>query len=82
MAFHVRDPETDRLVRQLAITKGVTLTEAIRSACDEALLKAREGMTKDERYARMRAIREELARMPQDESVVIDKAFFDALNDE
>lgn len=82
MAFHVRDRETDRVVRELAATKGVTLTEAIRSACDQALQNARQEMTKDERYARMRAIREELARMPQDESVVIDKAFFDALNDE
>lgn len=81
MAFHVRDPETDRVVRQLASTRGVTLTEAIRSACDEALVKAREGMSKDERYARMRAIREELARMP-DTGVKTDKAFFDALNDE
>lgn len=82
MAFHVRDPETDRVVRELASTKGVTITEAIRSACDEALKNARQGMSKDERFARMRAIREELARMPQDEGVVIDKAFFDALNDE
>lgn len=82
MAFHIRDPETDRVVRELASTKGVTLTEAIRSACDEALRNARQGMTKEERFARMRAIRAELARLPQDERVVIDKAFFDALNDE
>lgn len=81
MAFHVRDPETDRVVRELASTKGVTITEAIRSACDEALKNARQGMSKDERFARMRAIREELARMP-DTGVKTDKAFFDALNDE
>lgn len=81
MAFHVRDPETDRVVRELASTKGVTITEAIRSACDEALQNERQGMSKDERFARMRAIREELARM-RDTGVKTDKAFFDALNDE
>ncbi|MDR4307503.1 type II toxin-antitoxin system VapB family antitoxin [Chelatococcus sambhunathii] len=79
MAFHVRDPETDRIVRQLAATKGTSITEAIRAACDEALKNAAKTMTKEERHARMRAIREELARLPQDDSVVIDKAFFDAL---
>ncbi|GLK79693.1 transcription factor [Methylopila turkensis] len=68
-------------MRELAATKGVTLTEAIRAACDEALRNARRDMTKDERYARMRAIREELAGMP-DTGVKTDKAFFDALNDE
>lgn len=82
MAFHVRDRETDRVVRTLAAIKGTTITETIRSACDDALKNASRDMSKEERHARMRAIREELARMPQDESVVIDKAFFDALNDE
>lgn len=81
MAFHVRDPETDRIVRQLAATKGTSITEAIRAACDEALKTAAQTMTKEERHARMRAIREELARLP-DTGVKTDKAFFDALNDE
>lgn len=32
MAIHVRDPETDSLVRRLARRKGVGLTDAIREA--------------------------------------------------
>lgn len=82
MAFHVRDPETDRVVRRLAALKGATITETIRTACDAELSTVKETMTKEERYARMRAIREEIAKFPVNEKAVIDKAFFDALNDE
>lgn len=82
MAFHVRDPETDRVVRRLASIKGTTITETIRTACDAELQNVKNTMTKEERFARMRAIREELAKIPVNEEVVIDKAFFDALNDE
>lgn len=81
MAFHVRDSETDRVVRRLASIKGTTITETIRSACDAELQTVSQNMTKEERFARMRAIREELAKMP-DTGVSTDKAFFDALNDE
>ncbi|MET0314241.1 MAG: type II toxin-antitoxin system VapB family antitoxin [Hansschlegelia sp.] len=82
MAFHVRDPETDRIVRALAAARGTSITETIRTACDEALEKASRETGKADRHARMRAVRERLARLPRDQSVVIDKAFFDALNDE
>jgi antitoxin VapB len=82
MAFHIRDPQTDRVVRELAAARGVTLTEAVRSACDEALRNVARPLSKDERHARMRAVREKLAQLPRNENVVIDKAFFDALNDE
>lgn len=82
MAFHVRDPETDRVVRELAAAKQTSLTEAIRSACDQALKDVAKNASMDQRIAKARAIREELARRPQDPEVVIDKAFFDALWDE
>jgi antitoxin VapB len=37
MAFHVRDPDTDRVVRELASLKGMTLTETIREAATKEL---------------------------------------------
>ena len=37
MAFHVRDTETDRLVRHLALKSGTGLTEAIKSAVKNEL---------------------------------------------
>lgn len=82
MAFHVRDPETDRVVRELAANTGASLTETIRNACQKALDEARTTSGAALLDARMTAIRTRLARLPRDESVVIDKAFFDALNDE
>ncbi|PZQ17017.1 MAG: hypothetical protein DI565_06420 [Ancylobacter novellus] len=81
MAFHVRDPETDRVVRELASTKGVTLTEAIRSACESALADAARSAGRDDLKARLKAIRDRVAAYP-DNGVAIDKAFYDALNDE
>lgn len=81
MAFHVRDPETDRVVRELAATKGTTLTEAIRAACEKALTDASAAAERDRRLAAMQAVVDELKTYP-DTGVVIDKAFFDALNDE
>lgn len=81
MAFHVRDPETDRVVRELASTKGVTLTEAIRQACANALAEAERSAGRDDLKARLKVIRDRVAAYP-DNGVAIDKAFFDALNDE
>ena len=37
MAFHVRDAETDALVRQLAARERVGLTEAVKRAVSEKL---------------------------------------------
>src|SRR5437868_4142085 len=37
MAFHVRDPETDALVRRLAKKEGVGLTEAVKLAVQAKL---------------------------------------------
>jgi hypothetical protein len=36
MALSIRDPETDRLARELARLTGVTMTEAIRTALGSA----------------------------------------------
>lgn len=80
MAFHVRDPDTDRVVRALAEAKGTTITNAIRNACARALADLEED-DRERRHAQMRAIRAEIASYPST-NVTIDKAFFDSLNDE
>ena len=41
MALSIRDPETDRLARELARLTGVTMTEAIRTALRERLARER-----------------------------------------
>lgn len=76
MAFHVRDPETDRLVRELAQKKGVGLTEAIREAVAAELKRQDEKLPLRER---LRAIAEPIARLP-DHGPPLDKAFFDDLS--
>lgn len=81
MAFHVRDGETDRVVRELAALKGATLTDTIRHACEAELAKALRPADRERRLAAMRAIQDQIASYP-DTGLVVDKAFFDALNDE
>ncbi|GLK75159.1 hypothetical protein GCM10008171_04130 [Methylopila jiangsuensis] len=82
MAFHVRDPETDRVVRALAAAKGTSLTDTIRDACEKALAEASRAAERERRLAAIRVIQERLAAHPDDPNVVIDKAFWDSLNDE
>ena len=75
MAFHVRDPRTDRVVRALAARKGVTLSEAILLACEGEL----ERLGEDRIRARMEPIWERLRRYPRT-GLNADKAFFDELS--
>lgn len=76
MAFHVRDPGTDALVRELARKRGVGLTEAIRLAVAEELKReAAEPTLLD----KIRAIQDEIAKLPRS-GLKADKAFFDDLS--
>lgn len=63
MAISIKDPETDRLARQLAAATGETLTDAIREALRERLAReaqrARRGLG-----AEVRRIQERVARLP------------------
>lgn len=76
MALHIRDPETDRLVRTLAERKGIALTEAIKLAVgnelqrDDAMPSLRE---------RIRPIQERIASYPPT-GLEADKAFYDELS--
>ena len=82
MAFHVRDPETDRVVRALAAQKGTTLTEAIRDACT-AELKAIEPSARPNAglRERLKPLLDEMAKYPRT-GLEADKAFFASLNDQ
>jgi antitoxin VapB len=75
MPFHVRDPETDTLVRELARRKGVGLTEAIKQAVGAEL--ARE--VADARLAKVREIQARIAARGRS-GLKADKAFFDDLS--
>lgn len=63
MAISIKDPETDRLARELAAATGETLTDAIREALRERLAReaqrARRGLR-----AEVRRIQERIARLP------------------
>lgn len=77
MAFHIRDPETDALVRELAEKTRLGITEAVKLAASEALA-ARE-KARAEKLARMRAISDRIAALPGT-GLKADKAFFDELS--
>ncbi len=77
MPFHVRDPETDALVRQYAEEQRVGITDAIKLA----VVKAREidEKARADKLARMRAISDRVATLP-DTGLTVDKAFFDEMS--
>jgi antitoxin VapB len=78
MAIHVRDPETDALVRKLARKKGLGLTETIREAVRKELDGEEKKLSLWERTADIRA---EL-NANADPDFTPDKAFFDWLSGE
>lgn len=75
MAFHVRDAKTDALVRELAAKRGVGLTEAIRQAVRNELLRERQ---KTPLMERLKPLLDELDAMPRT-GLEADKAFYDDL---
>jgi antitoxin VapB len=75
MAFHVRDPKTDAVVRELAKRKGVGITEAVREAAEHELEREGKKLSLWERTADIRA---RLNAHP-DTGFRADKAFFDDL---
>ncbi len=75
MPFHIRDPETDALTRQLAQERGCGLTEAVKLAVGNELKRAPNQTMID----KIRAIQDEVAKWP-DSGLKADKAFFDWLS--
>ena len=76
MAFHVRDPEADALVRALARDSGLGITETIKVAVREKIERDRKAKPLRER---IKALRNRLALYP-DTGLEADKAFFDELS--
>ncbi len=79
MAFHVRDPEADAMLRAYAEEKRVGITDAIKLA----VTRAREADTaaRTEKLAKMRAISARIAALPNT-GLKADKAFFDEMYDD
>jgi antitoxin VapB len=76
MPFHIRDSETDALVRELARRRGVGITEAVKLAVRHELdREARSVPLRD----RLRKISESIASFP-DTGAKADKAIFDDLS--
>lgn len=76
MPFHVRDPETDTLVRELARRRGVGLTEAIKQAVGAELKRE---PTRSDYLAKVKEIQDRVAQRGRT-GLVADKAFFDDLS--
>lgn len=76
MPFHIRDAETDTLVRKLARAKGLGLTEAVKLAVHNELQRATEETPLRDRLRRITA---QLADYPQTGKRA-DKEFFDELS--
>ncbi len=74
MPFHIRDPETDALVRELASKRHVGLTDAVKLAV-RAELKRDAIPLRD----RIRPLQAAVAAMPRT-GLKADKAFFDELS--
>lgn len=75
MAFHVRDPETDRIVRALAAREGKTLTETIRDACADKL-----NAPDDDNRPLRDQLRDLASRLDGNTGLKADKAFYDLLS--
>lgn len=66
MALSLKDPETDRLAREVARLTGESLTEAVRIALSERLRRERlrRGLPKENLAEQLNALAEECAALP------------------
>lgn len=64
MALSIKDPEADRLARELAAETGETLTQALIVALRERLARQRRKRTVPARRERLRALRESMRELP------------------
>ena len=76
MAFHIRDAETDTLVRRLARKRGCGLTEAVKQAVDAELRREEETIPLRDR---IRALQDEVLSHPST-GLKADKEFYDWLS--
>lgn len=64
MALSIKDPEADRLARELAAQTGETITQALIVALRERLSRQRRKRTAPKRRERLRALRESMRDLP------------------
>lgn len=76
MPFHVRDPEADGLVRELARRRRIGLTEAVKLAVRNELRREDEAVRLRER---LRPLQDRIAARPPT-GLEADKAFYDDLS--
>lgn len=79
MAFHVRDAETDFMVRRLAERKQKTLTETIREACEHEYERE---FGLDAFLEKVKAIQDWVKARSRPGGQPADKAFYDELSGE
>jgi antitoxin VapB len=79
MAFHVKDPATDRAVRRLAKLKRATLTRTIRDAVEAEYERTRGRVSL---LDRLKPIQDEVAALTRPGGKPADKGFFDELSGE
>jgi antitoxin VapB len=75
MTIYIKDPAADAAIRKLARLKGTTLTEAIKSAVEQALEAERRSTLKET----LAAIHKEVESWPKT-GLEADKAFYDELS--
>lgn len=82
VAFHIRDPETDKAVRELARRKGMTITETVRTSVAQELARLSERPDGDRKHNVREAIREIQERVAArgKSGLKADKAFYDWLS--
>lgn len=73
MPLHIRDAATTEAVRQLAQARRLTLTEAVKVACEEALARDQASTPVSERLANIH----QRLRAARRTGETADKAFFD-----
>lgn len=81
MVIHVKDAEVDALVRELANSRGIGITAAIKEAVSEAIASDRERISSRKVVSLERRLKPQLDRLDQlpRSHVVTDKAFFDGM---
>lgn len=78
MAFHIRNPETDRLARKVAALKGIGLTEAVHEALAQQL--AREEAKSTSVDIALEFVKRFKAERDPEKSLPANKAFYDSLS--
>ena len=76
MAYKIKDPDTDRIIRELARLKGKPILDSIREACEHEIERERR---KVPLWERLQPLLDQVAAAP-DTGLKADKAFFDELS--